>query len=413
VMDGLNGLMRSVRNIVKPGADKQFFAECLSPKERKFIAPASEFHFGVVSAFRADIESGQRDIMIVEGHFKQVGVQPTWYTDASSVESYRKLGLKAKVGGKLTPARNMILDDAKKLGKVAVEISDDIGKWLYFDCEKQDLRGETDFKKANAAILGTKKHCISPLAAAQFMLAKMRADPAKPRLAGVFPTENAAMTLGTEEFGRQHFILGDFFVAELSPCRFDCSMTLKEDYDYTCSHIKTHGCVLRCNRMFLSVKHATNAGGAVAARDTAGAKEKMNIEILQRKWPGVFRMNNRRKGVADTEVTMNWKGYGNVTEQSAPKSTKVGSKIEGAMKVHKLRLKKPHKFAPSAVVKYTNKVAKSDCLNKRCSKLHLKTVADAIGMKYKGTGGVEKTYNMSDLTYDVNGGRLQVARCGA
>merc|ERR1711957_370933 len=151
-------------------------------------------------------------------------------------------------------------------------------------------------------------------------------SPAKPRLGGVFPTANAAMTLGTEEFGMHHFILGDFFVAELSPCRFDCSMTLKEDYDYTCSHIKTHGSVLRCNRMFLSVKHATNGGGAVAARDTAGAKEKINIEILQRKWPGVFRINNKRKAVAGTEVTMNWKSYGNVTEEAVSKDMKVGSK---------------------------------------------------------------------------------------
>ena len=97
-------------------------------------------------------------------------------------------------------------------------------------------------------------------------------------LASVFPTANAAMTLGTEKSGKHHFILGDFFVAELSPCRFDCGLNLKKDYDYTCSHIKTHGSVLRCNKMVLS---ATNEGGAVAAHDMAGAKEKMNIEILQ------------------------------------------------------------------------------------------------------------------------------------
>jgi len=62
-------------------------------------------------------------------------------------------------------------------------------------------------------LLGTKKHSVSPLAAAQFLLAKMRADPEKPHLGGVFPTANAAMTLGTAEFGKLHFILGDFFVA--------------------------------------------------------------------------------------------------------------------------------------------------------------------------------------------------------
>merc|ERR1719331_2162772 len=138
----------------------------------------------------------------------------------------------------------------------------------------------------------------------------MRSSPAKPKLGGVFPTANATLTLGTDEFSTEHFILGDFFVAEpSSPCRFDNTMTLKEDYDYTCSHISKHGSVLRCNRMFLTVKHSTNAGGAVAARDAAGAKEKYNVAVLQRKWPGVFRINNNRKVIAGTEVVMNWNGY--------------------------------------------------------------------------------------------------------
>ena len=96
---------------------------------------------------------------------------------------------------------------------------------------------------------------------------------------------------------------------------------------------------------------------------------------------------------------------------------KEGSKKKKiAMDVLKLRLTTPRKFgkfASSAVVKYTNKLAKSDCLNKRCIKLHLETVADAITMKYKGSGGITKTYNISDLTSDVNGGRLQLAMCGA
>merc|ERR1719359_2406333 len=134
----------------------------------------------------------------------------------------------------------------------------------------------------------------------------MRSDPDKPKLGGIFPTNNAAMTLGCSEFGKNNFILGDFFVAEpSSKCRFDLSMTLKEDYDYTCSHLKEHGSVLRCNRLFLQVKHATNAGGAVEARDKKGDKERQNIAILQKKWPGVFRINSRRKGAANSEVCLN------------------------------------------------------------------------------------------------------------
>merc|ERR1719356_1349532 len=99
------------------------------------------------------------------------------------------------------------------------------------------MRGQTDFTKANQALAGSKKYSVTPLAAAQWMLSKMRSSPLKPKLGGVFPTGNATMTMGSAEYSNQHFILGDFFVAEKSPVRFDESLTLKEDYDYTCSHI--------------------------------------------------------------------------------------------------------------------------------------------------------------------------------
>jgi len=426
VMEGLNALKRTLRRTVMPDADKVFHRDCLSAAEKKCIAPASEFHFGVVSARRANNESGQFDIMVVEYHFKQVGIQPTWYVDADSLADYKKLGLNAKVGGKLTPARNMILDDAKAKKKVAVEVSDDIGKWVYYDCEKLDLRGEVDFKKANNALLGTKQHSVSPLAAAQWILAKMRASPDKPKLGGVYPTSNASMVLGSQEFGKHHFILGDFFVAEpSSACRFDLNMTLKEDYDYTCSHIKEHGSVMRCQRMFLQVKHATNEGGAVAARDSAGEKEKANIQILQTKWPGVFRANGKRKGVAGTEVVMNWNGYGKPTEKSqsaCPKNSQAACPIT---KVHKLGLKKVQKvgakivakrvtgkYSPDAVLHYTQKAALSEYINARCKKLHLKKVAVVIGMKYKGTEGVERSYTEGDLAYDVQAGRVEVKKGG-
>merc|ERR1712060_760210 len=107
---------------------------------------------------------------------------------------------------------------------------------------------------------------------------------------------------GTEEFVHEHFILGDFFVVDKSPCRFDTTMTLKEDYDFTCSHLKKHGSVLRCQRMCVHAKHIKNKGGVVATRDGSGKKERMNIAILQKKWPGVFKLNTKRKD----EVLMRW-----------------------------------------------------------------------------------------------------------
>ncbi|CAK0861437.1 unnamed protein product [Prorocentrum cordatum] len=233
-LDGINGVRRAVSQRVPPGADKAFLNGCLSAAERKHVLDAKGFHFAVISARRATSDDGQHGIMLVEGYCHGAGIKPTWYVDKESLDDYKKLGLDAVVGGKLTPARNMALDTAKRRGQVCVQISDDISKWEYFDVEKQDFSGQADFSKMNAAVRGSKRLYISPLAAAQFILAKMRSSPLKPQLGGVFPTLNAAMSLGNEEYSTHHFILGDFFVAEpTSPCRFDTSMTLKEDYDYS------------------------------------------------------------------------------------------------------------------------------------------------------------------------------------
>merc|ERR1712048_600212 len=147
-------------------------------------------------------------------------------------------------------------------------------------------------------------------------------------------------------------ILGDFFVADLSPCRFDESMTLKEDYDYACSHIHKHGSVLRCNRMVLTVRHYANEGGAVDNRDAAGKRERANIAILQKKWPGVFKMNVKRKSV---EVLMNWNHHGkdvkNSTKGPGAKNKRAGKALGFKTKVKSLKVKRPS-FAASAKLKY-------------------------------------------------------------
>lgn len=306
-VDGFNGILRKVATRVPPDSDKRFLSSrLLTASERKHVLPADAFHFCVISARRANTMQGQNDVMLVEAHFRNVNVRPTWYVDAESVDAYRALGLTVVCGGKLTPARNMGLDHARAKKKVCVQVSDDISLWEYFDIP-QLVGANSDFSRMNGAVAKAEKdkrvYPISPIAAAQFMLAKMRSHSSKPKLGGVFPQANMAMSVCQEEFGFRHFILGDFFVAEQSsPCRFDNTMTLKEDYDYTAAHLSTHGAVLRCNRMLVRVKHATNAGGAVSSRDSAGAKERANIAILQRKWPGVFSLNGRRSN----EVVMSW-----------------------------------------------------------------------------------------------------------
>merc|ERR1712048_224388 len=273
------------------------------------------------------------------------------------------------------------------------------------DVSKQDLRGQKDFTKANKTLAGATKFLVTPLAAAQWMLAKMRSSPLKPKLAGALPTGNATMTMGCDEYSTQHFILGDFFVADTSPCRFDESMTLKEDYDFTCSHISTHGSVLRCNRMVLTVRHYANQGGAVDNRDKAGKRERENIALLQRKWPGVFKMNVKRQ----SEVLMRWSNYGKQTDDNT--STRgAKTKITKALKAKAKKATRslPAAFPLSAKLKYVAKVEALPYMMKRCKKCDGKTVGQCIGMLYQDASGNERKYGVSDLKYDVARSRLKV-----
>lgn len=264
-------------------------------------------------------DEGVKDILATEKKFKAAGVTPCWYVDAESLEGYRALGLDAKVGGKLIPARNMALDDSERLGKACVQVSDDIEKLLYIRPQGGWTR-KLKLREANAVAKVASRYQVSPVATARFLLAKIRGaascapDSAQanwvpttmsPKLGGILPHSNTGIALEAWPYGYDSFILGDFFVSEKSPCRFDTRMTLKEDYDLTCAHLHTHGSVVRFNHIMIHAKHETNAGGACTVRDSQGERERENIRILREKWPGAFADNPDRPN----QVKMKWKGH--------------------------------------------------------------------------------------------------------
>lgn len=312
IHDGFSGQMRVARTLAvqnlesAAGSDAELF-RLLSAREQALLPKISELHICVVSARRAQKPEGLKDIATVQAKFTTAGIKPTWYVDAASLKDYQALGLKAVVGGKLTAARNLALHDAEVQRKVCVQVSDDVSCWEYRHGPQATEKGDD---ASNAAHAAAARYLISPVAAARFMVAKLRALRAArggkqgPRLAGVYPLGSCSRTFGHHEHGMKHFILGDFFVADRSPIRFDPEMTLKEDYDFTCQHMAKYGAVLRLNRMTISAKHQTNAGGAVAQRDKKGQEEDRNIAILQRKWPRAFSAHRARKH----EVILRWPG---------------------------------------------------------------------------------------------------------
>jgi len=288
-----------------PQFDKdELLFDCLSPAERAELPDAEEFHFGVISARRAGDREGIRRMIGVQAQLLAGGATPTWYVDAASLEEYRNIGVEAVVGGKLVPARNACLEEAAKQDKIAVELSDDIREWAFY----KGAEGKFKLEEANEVAKNAQKLRVSPVAAARFLTAKMRAarvDGKRPYLAGVYPLGNVGQAFATAEVSNQHFILGDFFCVDRgSAVRFDERFILKEDYDFTCQHIDTHGSVMRSNRFILGVVHESNAGGACSERDTSGDRERKMISFLEERWPGVFRVNANR---GDTQVVMTWR----------------------------------------------------------------------------------------------------------
>lgn len=386
----------------------------LSRTERQRLPNKAEFHICIVSARRASKFEGIKDIFTVEMLFKQAGLCPTWYVDHESLKDYKALGLTAVVGGKLTPARNKALADARRLGKVCVQCSDDIMAWEYRDGPNAKKRTDDLMNAAHAA---ARRIIISPVAAARFIVAKMRgAQDPKPKLGGVYMLGSCARTFCGEAFSKSHFILGDFFVVEPdSVVNFDNNMRLKEDYDFTCSHINKYGSVMRCNRMTLNVKHYSNVGGACTNRDTKGLEEKRNIEILNSKWPGCFRPNPKRRN----EVIMRWKNTkedGDDEEIGEGKSSSVkplknGRKTNGSSTNAKKSIakRKPPTsltgLPPNAVLMRTDKRALSEYIVARCKKVSGKTVGEVLAGKFKD-------YLSKDLSYDLMRGYLSLKQSG-
>merc|ERR1712216_65255 len=120
--------------------------------------------------------SGIRGIVNVQTRFLAVGIRPKWYVDKDSLKDYQKLGLDAVVGGKLCPARNKALSDAARLGKVCVQVSDDITGWEFMNSKLNvsalRAKGVNSMLKAANAAVNSSRIVVSPLAAARFLLAK-------------------------------------------------------------------------------------------------------------------------------------------------------------------------------------------------------------------------------------------------
>lgn len=431
--DGFKGQVR-LNSLQTKLTNENAFFNILTPQEKRNLPSTDQLHFCIISARRADKADGIAGIAATQAALTGAGIDPIWYVDQQSLDQYKALGLKCKVGGKLCPARNMALDDAKKENKVCVQLSDDISKFQYHHGKQVKERNDAAMNKAfkNAVC-----HVITPVAAARFLVAKMRTCTTPPQLGGVFPLASCARGFCGEEVTRKQFILGDFFVVDLhSKVRFDEKLSLKEDYDFTCRHIFTHGSVLRANRMTISAKHRVNNGGACSIR--SGSEEDKNIVILKRKWPRAIRDQRR-----EHEVTLSWPAdddpcgtkrsssnnrnipksgiskrssikscsKSSASSKTSKKSKKFSNIITQSKFTKKTQIKVPADLSPSKTISIGSGTPSSEYIKQRCLKVSGKKVKEALeDFAYKGDNGTMTKYRLSDLKYDLMRNYLKLAR---
>jgi hypothetical protein len=244
--------------------------------------------------------------------FQGTSIQPVFIVGAGEADAYIAAGAPQVIeGGGLCASRNRGVAEARAQNKYCVQISDDLKKIHYLLQEKPWVR-PTNVSEGSKIAKAVEKVAVSPIAAARFIEASMNLG-AKTScyLGGAYVNANYGWAMGSPPDSNDLFVVGDLMVIDPhSPVLFDEQMTLKEDYDFSCAHLQRHKRIYRSNRIIVLAAHYTNPGGAVTERDDD--RERYNIAVLQYKWPGVFRLNGKRKRKNAktklvTEVIMLWK----------------------------------------------------------------------------------------------------------
>jgi hypothetical protein len=185
---------------------------------------------------------------------------------------YEKYGCKNVFEtGTLMQSRNAALEMAFKENKICVQLSDDLKKITTNKNFTEKKQIDVDFAIQELINVFNKVHGVY--------------------LMGIPPTSNDffAKTL----ISKNTFCIGDMLFVKPNPLRFDITLTLKEDYDYTLQHLEKYKNVFRYQKYLFEFEHYKNKGGAVDYRTEQ--EEQKNIKILFAKWGNKIRLNPKRK----------------------------------------------------------------------------------------------------------------------
>jgi len=116
----------------------------------------------------------------------------------------------------------------------------------------------------------------------------------KTKLWGVYPIRNSFFM--SDFIVSAGFVIGTFcgVICDYKNIKYDTSMKLKEDYDFTLQHIMKYKKIIRFNNICVDAKHYSNSGGC---QDYRNLKEENNsCEILLNRYPQFVKLNPSRPG---------------------------------------------------------------------------------------------------------------------
>jgi hypothetical protein len=185
---------------------------------------------------------------------------------------YEKAGCKNVFEtGSLMQSRNAALDMAFKENKICIQLSDDLKKVTTNKNFQEKKQIDVDFAILELVNVFCKVDGVY--------------------LMGIPPTSNDFYA--KNKISKNTFCIGDMLFIKPNNLKFDTSLTLKEDYDYTLQHIQKYGNVFRYQKYLFEFEHYKNKGGAVDYRTEQ--EEQKNIKILFNKWGDKIKLNPKRK----------------------------------------------------------------------------------------------------------------------
>jgi hypothetical protein len=221
--------------------------------------------------WRVFVISARRPLNVPAMHQRWFGTtEPvTWVVPEEDAEAYAAAGAQHLLpvphppagSGRypLPAARNAALHAATAAGQVCIQTDDDLRRLCLLT--KDGKRRDVPWPRVRDLLIG--------------------ALDGSARLAGTAPTSNVLSARHTTT--RAGFILGSLCATDAATPRWDETIPLKEDYDYSCAHITTYGQVARMNWIIPDYAHYSNRGGAVSFRNEQNENE--TTRLLLARWP--------------------------------------------------------------------------------------------------------------------------------